>query len=206
MTTCPSCGSEARAGDWTCGACGTPLGSSTETTGDAEPVYDQSYYQAPTIYGTAPPTIQKLRAGKTSGGSKGTWLGLLAVVAVVAVVAVWFLVLRPAPGRQFLGTWHGTKVTSVGAVPHALTITRKGALYQITDVTGKSSVNRFSAVLRGGRLESAIAATNTTAVGFKTFHLVFAVDHDSLIMDVEGTTLSGARTIVGATERLTRAG
>jgi hypothetical protein len=219
LANCPSCGADARQGDWTCRACGSPLSSSApETPGYGEPAYDRSYYQEPTIYGTAAPASRPAAAG-TSGGSKLSWFVLLAVVAIAALAGVWFFALRPATGQQFLGTWQGTAVTSAGSAPHAVTISRNGARYLITDVTGKRTIGPFSAVLKDGHLETtydyaghdaaqaaALAAVkNALDLAFKDYHVVLSVDHETLTISVEGTPVSSTTTTVGGTERLTKA-
>lgn len=220
MATCPSCGTEARDGAWTCGACGSPLSQQPAADAYQEPVHDKAYYDAPTAYGTTAPTIQPLRAGKPSS-SKLPWLVLLAIVAIVAVAGVWFFVLRPAPGKQFLGTWQGTTIASTGATGATaitVTIARSGALYTVTQVAGGRTVGPFSATLTKGHLESSYdyvghdarqaavvaAAKNALALVFTTYSVVFTVDHGTLAIAVQGTPKSGGAVTVTQGAKLTR--
>jgi hypothetical protein len=219
VATCPSCGADARDGAWTCGACGSSLGPSPAADSYQEPVYDKAYYEAPTAYGTAAPTIQPLRAGKTSKGSKLPWLVLLAVVAIVAVAGVWFFVLRPAPGKQFLGTWNGTTTASLGSLAHTVTIAKSGAFYLVTDVAGGRTVGPFSATLKNGHLESTYdyvghdarqaaviaAMKNALALEFTKYSVVFMVDQGTLAITVQGTPKSPGSVTVTESEKLTKA-
>ncbi len=222
MATCPSCGTEARDGAWTCGACGSPLGQQPAADTYQEPVYDKAYYEAPTAYGTAAPTIQPLRAGKTTKGSKLPWMVLLAIVAVVAVAGVWFFVLKPVPGKQFLGTWQGTTTTSAsttGTTPFTVTIARNGAAYAVTEVARGRTVGPFSATLKDGHLESSYdyvghdarqaaviaAARNALALEYTTYSVVFTVDGGTLSITVQGTPKSPGAVTVSASEKLTKA-
>jgi hypothetical protein len=201
VASCPSCGAETRQGDWTCRACGSPLGTpALETSGSGEPAYDQAYYEAPTIYGTAAPSNQRPAAAKARGSAL-PWLLTLAVVAVVAVVAVWFFVLRPSPGAQFLGTWQARTVTASGTTTETLTIARNGTAYTVGGAVGGEQVSRCSASLRGGHLECFYAAPSAEALQYKTIHVVLTVDSGALTMVVQATTTSGATVPFGETAR-----
>jgi hypothetical protein len=221
VAICPSCGIEARDGAWTCGACGSPLGQQPAADTYQEPVHDKAYYEAPTAYGTTAPTIQPLRAGRTTKGSKLPWLVVLAILATVAVAGVWFFVLKPAPGKQFLGTWQGTTTAAAGATggtPFTVTIAKNGALYAVTEVAGGRTVGPFSATLKNGHLESSYdyvghdarqaaviaAAKNTLALEFTTYSLIFTVDHGTLAITVRGTPKTPGAVTVSESEKLTK--
>ena len=220
MATCPNCGTDARDGAWTCGTCGSPLGPPAATDTYQEPVYDKAYYDAPTTYGTAAPTIQPLRAGRTSSGSKLPWLVVLAVVAIAAVVGVWFFVLQPAPGAQCIGTWRGSQSTAAGNLASTVTIARSGALYLVTETAGKKNIGPFSATLKNGHLESTYdyvghdatqaaavaAAKNMEALAYKDFKVVFTVEQGTLAIAVQGSPKSPGTVTVTESTKLTKAG
>jgi hypothetical protein len=145
----------------------------------------------------------------------------LAIVAVVAVVGVWFFVLKPAPGAQFLGTWQGTQSTAAGnQVPYTMTIAKNGSLYLITQRIGKQTVGPFSAALKDGHLESTYVYTghdavqaaavatvkNMEAVIYKDFKVIFAVESGSLTVSVRGTPRTPGTVTVTQTVKLTKAG
>ena len=206
MASCPSCGAETRQGDWTCRSCGSPLNApAPETGGSGEPAYDQAYYEAPTIYGTAAPSNQRAATPKAARGSALPLLLTLAVVAVVAVVGVWFFVLRPSPGAQFLGTWHAKTVTASGTTAETLTISRNGEAYTIGGALEGQPVSLRRATLEGGRLDCVYAAPSAEALQYKTFHIVLTEGDGALTMAVQATTASGATVPFGETARFTRA-
>ena len=206
MASCPSCGAETREGDWTCRSCGDPLGApASETSGSGEPAYDQAYYEAPTIYGTAAPSNRGSAAAKPARGSALPWLLGLVIVAAVALVAAWFLVLRPSPGAQFLGTWHTSTVTASGTTAETLTIVRNGDAYTIGGALDGGPVTRRPARLEGGRLECVYAAPSAEALQYKTFHVVLTVAGGALTMAVQATTTSGAIVPFSETARFTKA-
>ena len=206
MASCPSCGAETRQGDWTCRACGGPLGSPPpETTPYGEPAHDRAYYQAPTIYGTAAPSFAQPASRVVPRSSRLSWLVPLVLVAAVAVAAAWFFVLRPAPGAQFVGTWHSTTVSAAGAATETLTITRHGGVYTLSGDLDGGGAARRSASLTGGRLETVYAAPAAQALQFKTFHLVLTVEGGTLTMALRATTVSGASVPVGDTVTFTKA-
>ncbi len=229
MATCPTCGTDARDGAWTCGTCGSPLGPPAAADTCQEPAYDKAYYEAPTAYGTAAPTAygtaapstQPLRAGKVSKGSRLPWLVALAIVAIVAVVGVWFLVLKPAPGARFLGTWHGSGASAkTGSIAYTVTITRSGALYLVTETISARKIGPFSATLKGGHLESTYgyaghdatqaamlaAARNMMAAAVRDFKVVFTVDQGTLTIAVQGAPTSSGSTTLSESVKLTKAG
>ena len=220
MASCPNCGTDARDGAWTCGTCGSSLGSPAAADTYQEPVYDKAYDEAPTAYGTAAPTIQPLRAGKTSSGSRLPWLVVLAIVAIVAVAGVWFFVLKPAPGAQFIGTWRGSQSTAAGNLASTVTIARSGTLYLVTETVGKKNIGPFSATLTNGHLESTYdyvghdatqaaavaAAKDMEALVYKDFKVVFTVDHGTLAIAVQGSPKSPGTVTVTESTKLTRAG
>lgn len=206
MASCPSCGADTRQGDWTCRGCGSPLGSpATETTDYGEPVHDQDYYQAPTIYGTTAPSRTQPANAKAARGSTLSWLVPLTLVAVIGLVAVWFFVLRPAPGAQFLGTWHAQAVTASGTTDETLTIAKRGAAYTIAGALDGQPVGRQAATLKSGRLESDYPAPGVQVLQYKALHIVLTVDGATLAVVEEATTVSGATVPVGETERFTKA-
>jgi hypothetical protein len=220
LASCPNCGTDARDGAWTCGTCGSPLGPPAAAETDQEPAYDSAYYNAPTAYGTTAPTVQPLRAGKTPSGSKLPWLVALAIVALVAVAGVWFFVLKPAPGAEFLGTWRGSQSTAAGHLAYTVTIARSGALYLVTETAGKKNIGPFSATLTNGHLESTYdyvghdaaqavavaAAKNTEALVYRDFKVVFTVDHGTLAIAVQGSPKSPGTVTVTESTKLTKAG
>ena len=219
MATCPTCGTDARDGAWTCGTCGSTLSPTAAADTYQEPAHDKAYYDAPTAYGTAAPTTQPLRAGKTSSGSKLPWLVALAIVAIVAVCGVWFFVLKPVPGAQFLGTWHAAASATAAKPAYTVTITRSGALYLVTETAGTKVLGPFSAALKDGHLEStyvyaghnarqaaAVAATkNAIALAVKDFKVVFTVDQGTLTIAVQGTPTSSGSTTLSESVTLTKA-
>jgi hypothetical protein len=219
LASCPNCGTDARDGAWTCGTCGSPLGQPAAADTYQEPVYDKAYYDAPTAYGTTAPTIQPLRAGKTSSGSKLPWLVVLAIVAIATVAGVWFFVLKPAPGAQFLGTWHGSESAPAGSLAYTVTIARNGALYLVTETAGKKNIGPFSATLKNGHLESTYdyvgqdatqaaavaAAKNMEALVYKDFKVVFTVDQGTLAIAVQGSPKSPGSVTVTESTKLTKA-
>lgn len=110
MATCATCGHDNPEGAWSCASCGQPMSSGTGGGGGAyeasEPVLDNDYYNAPTIYGTSSPTIPPLGAPRKSGDGPGVLKIVLIVglLAVLAIVAVWYFFLRPHDdGVAFIG-------------------------------------------------------------------------------------------------------
>ena len=114
LASCPSCGAETRQGDWTCRSCGSPLGTRRQRrAGWRGAGLRSGLLRGADHLRHGAPSNQRRGAAKARGSAL-PWLLTLAVVAVVAVVAVWFFVLRPSPGAQFLGTWQAKTVTASG--------------------------------------------------------------------------------------------
>jgi hypothetical protein len=99
MATCATCGHDNPEGAWSCASCGQPMSTGNGGGGyDAsEPVLDNDYYNAPTIYGTSSPTIPPLSTSGKSGEGPGLLkiVLIVGVLAVIAIVAVWFFFLKP---------------------------------------------------------------------------------------------------------------
>ncbi len=206
MANCPSCGADLRDGDWTCRSCGAPAGraASDPAGGYEEPVRDASYYNAPTTYGTAAPTIQPLRSGSVGGSWKLVWL-IIAAVAVVAVAGVWFFFLRSSPS-EFAGSWKGTLPASGTQQQGTIKIEKSGGGYLISfvDAAGKS-LGPFSGAVKSGNLEtrydyvgadSAQRATSAFIKGFAAamvddFRIVFYFKGGGLYVKAEGKPKPG---------------
>ena len=112
MAICATCGQDNPDGDWSCRSCGAALGPSTVAPpppgGYEEPVHDRAYYEAPTTYGTAAPTIRPLESRSAWGRKSKLVAVIVGIVVVAAILGVaWFFFLRPPGGQQFVGTWKG---------------------------------------------------------------------------------------------------
>ena len=162
MAICASCGQENRDGDWTCRFCGAPLGQATCMSATAaaydEPVHDKAYYDAPTTYGTAAPTIRPLES-KSAWDRRSKLMALVVGLLVVAAVlgAVWFFVLRPAPGDEFVGSWKGALPLADSQRSGTVAITRDGNDFHLAFVGVKGGkLGPFDATLDDGKLQSAL--------------------------------------------------
>jgi hypothetical protein len=222
VATCPNCGNEAQDGAWTCGFCGSPIGraASAPPAPYDEPVRDAAYYNAPTIYGTTAPTVQPLRPYKSWRGAKLLGLGLVLAIVVVALAGAWFFFLRPSPGDEFVGAWHGT--FPVGATRQLMTfnIDRKASDFRLT-LTGEkgNSLGPYAMSLAGDRLVTTLVYVGgdpqqqATAAALRSYastmvndyKLVFFLEHGTLYMRPEGTPRPGVKTDLHVAVGLTKA-
>jgi len=162
MAICATCGQDNHDGDWSCRFCGAPLGRSATAPPPPgsyeEPVHDRGYYEAPTNYGTAAPTIRPLES-KSAWDRRSKFVALLVTVVVVVAVlgAVWFFVLRPPGGEQFIGSWKGVVPIETGQQTGLATISRHGRDFQLVLVDSKGKhYGPFAADLAGDRLQTSL--------------------------------------------------
>jgi len=162
MAICATCGQDNPDGDWSCRRCGASLGR----TGAAppppgsyeEPVHDRGYYEAPTTYGTAAPTIRPLES-RSAWDRKSKLIALtVGIVAVLAILgSVWFFFLRPPGGEQFIGTWKGVVPVEGGRHDGLATISRHGRGFDLVLVDAKGKrFGPFAAELSGDRLATSL--------------------------------------------------
>jgi hypothetical protein len=222
VATCPNCGGEARDGAWTCGFCGAPIGraASASSAGYDEPAHDAAYYNAPTVYGTSAPTVPQLRAYEPRRGAKLFALGVVLAVVAIVLVGGWFFFLRPAPGDQFVGAWHGT--FPVGAQQQLMTFTidRKASAFRLTLSSAKDgSLGPYAMSLTGDRLvttleymgvdprqkATAAALRSYASMMVNDYKLVFFLDHGTLYMRQDGTPRPGVKTDLRVAVGLTKA-
>jgi len=199
MATCANCGHEIRDGVWTCGFCGEPVGRVEQTAASPyeyeEPLRDQNYYQAPTIYGTSAPTIPPLGASERSGRSFYLILGVSALVLCVAIVAVWFFFLRSTAG-DFAGTWQTTS-TSGQITKVRIESSGKDYKFFIVNPQGKD-IGPFKATVHGASLESTLEFAGgdqdaeAMALMLRGIYLA-AVDHFKLVLTAKDDNTLGLR-------------
>ena len=162
MATCPNCGSEVRDGAWTCGFCGAPIGQAAAAAatpaGYDEPMHDAAYYNAPTIYGTAAPTMPTLSPYVPRRGAKLVALGVVLAVVAIVLAGGWFFFLR-STAPDFSGTWTGTGLPSStsAASTESVTIKREGHGYLITLTSANGqTLGPVQGSVRGSRLETTL--------------------------------------------------
>ena len=204
MAICATCGQDNPDGDWSCRSCGAALGPSTVAPpppgGYEEPVHDRAYYEAPTTYGTAAPTIRPLES-RSAWGRRSKLVALIVGVVVVAAIlgVAWFFFLRPPGGQQFVGTWKGIVPLQNGGQSGQQSglaiITRHGRDFRLvlTDSRGRR-VGPFAAELKGDRLETSLKYVGTDkgqqlAAGILTQVIASMVDHFRIIYFFRGGTL-----------------
>jgi hypothetical protein len=214
MTECPSCHAQVKDGDWTCGACGTPVGGA-----GTPPAYGAgAAYGGEPAYGGSPsyggpgrwepehspqPATTAPTAARSSRLLQHVVAG--AVIAVIAIVLVWFFLLRaPATsGEEFLGVWQAPSAQGIAT----LTVATAGDAFLVT-MTGAAAgrtvtvpahldgddlvitVDDFSAIA-GEENADAFKAMLEALAG--DFTMVFSsVDATHVDLRVVGTSPSGA--------------
>jgi hypothetical protein len=213
MTECPSCHAQVKDGDWTCGACGTPVGGAgTPPAYGAGAAYggEPAYGGSPSYGGpgrwepehAARPATPAPAAARSSRLLKRVVVG--AAVAIIAIVLVWFFLLRaPATsGEEFLGVWTAPSAQGITT----LTVETAGDAFSVT-MTGSRAGQTVTvpAHVDGGDLvitmdDFSEIAGQENAEAFKAmlealagdFTMVFSsVDATHVDLRVVGTSPSG---------------